>query len=84
MFFFLKSLTLPTSCTNLKTYLILIFSMVDPNTNPNLATTTSNPGGIVASKAYKESERKALEVIKSLPNCAGGSCSGCWVCDFFD
>ena len=56
--------------------------MGEPNTNPNPATTTSNPGGIVASKAYKESERKALEKVKSLPNCATGSCSGCWVCDF--
>ena len=71
-----------TSCSALETNLILIFNMGEPNTNPKSKTTRSNPGGFVISEAYKESERKALEKVKNLPNCPSGSCSGCWVCDF--
>ena len=71
-----------TSCSALETNLILIFNMGEPNMNPIPKPNTSNPGGFVISEAYKESERKALEKVKSLPNCATGSCSGCWVCDF--
>ena len=56
--------------------------MTEPNTNPKSTTTKSNSGEFVISKAYKESERRALEKVKNLPNCTTGSCSGCWVCDF--
>ena len=82
MFFYFKIITLYTSCSALETNLILIFNMGEPNTNPKSNTTRSKPCGFVISEAYKESERKALEKVKSLPNCATGSCSGCWVCDF--
>ena len=58
--------------------------MAEPNTNPKSTITISNSGEFVISKEYKESERRALEKVKNLPNCAAGSCSGCWVCDFFD
>ena len=58
--------------------------MVKPidNANASSKTTASNPGGFFISKAYKESEIKALEAIQTLPSCDSGSCSGCWACDF--